>query len=295
MQITLYDHKATAIIDTKGAQLLSFKDFGKTEYLWQRAPLFWNKTSPLLFPIVGNCRNNRTFLEGREWEIPKHGFCRDMEFAITEQTTTTATLEIRHTEETKKMYPYSFRLSLTYTLQEGTLSMEYQVENTDDRIIHYCLGAHPGFNCPMEEDAVFEDYDLVFEKEETISSIIYDCKNLEFNPHNQIRQLDKSSFLPLSRNLFKEDAVYFDRLLSRKVSLINRKTGRGVQVSFPGFETVAFWSPYPANAPFVCIEPWNGSAVYSTEDDWFIHKNHIQTLNPMETKTYQLSIRILSA
>ncbi|WP_312430875.1 aldose 1-epimerase family protein [Lacrimispora sp.] len=291
MLVTIHDSKATAVIDSVGAQLTSFKDSAGTEYIWQRYPQFWSKCSPLLFPIVGNCRNDRTILEGQTWEIPKHGFCREMDFSSSEQTGTSVTFEIRDTEETKKIYPYSFRLSLVYTLTDGILFMEYRVTNTDDRTMHYCLGAHPGFNCPMEDNAVFEDYDLVFEKEETISSMVYDSEHLEFNPGNRIDQLNGSRSISLTHELFKNDAIYFDDLQSRKVSIVNRNTGRGVEVSYPGFETVAFWKS--AKAPFVCVEPWNGSAIYATEDDEFIHKNHVQTLSPGNTKSYGLSIGVL--
>lgn len=293
MLATLHDTKAAAVMDSIGAQLISLKDSSKTEYIWQRNPRFWNKSSPLLFPIVGNCRNDRTRLEGQTWAIPKHGFCRGMDFTVTEQTDTTVTFAIRDSAETKKMYPYSFRLSLAYTLKDGTLFMEYQIANTDDRIMYFCLGAHPGFNCPLETSAVFEDYDLVFEKEETISSMVYDSQRLEFNPNNRISRLKESNTLSLNYELFKDDAVYFDELVSRKISIVNRNTGRGVEVSFPDFETVAFWTTYPEKAPFICVEPWNGSAVYAGEDDEFIHKNHVQILSPGSVKSYNLSIGMI--
>ncbi|MFT4107123.1 MAG: aldose 1-epimerase family protein [Lacrimispora sp.] len=293
MLVTIKDSKTTAVIDSMGAQLISLKDQAGTEYIWQRDPGFWKNCSPLLFPIVGNCRNNQVRIEGQVWEIPKHGFCKEMDFAVTEQTEHSAVFEIRDTQDTKKMYPYSFQLSLSYCLRDGELLMEYRIVNADDRTMHYCLGAHPGFNCPMEEGAVFEDYDLVFEKEETISSMAYEKEHLEFNPDNRTLRLEESRVLPLNYELFKEDAFYFDELESRKVSLVNRNTGRGVEVSFPGFETIAFWTPYPANPPFVCVEPWNGSAVYATEDDEFTNKNHVQTLEPGKEKSHGLSIIIL--
>lgn len=292
MLITLKDGKTTAVIDSVGAQLISLKNSENTEYIWQRDPEFWNKCSPLLFPIVGNCRNNRTILEREVWEIPKHGFCRDTDFAVTNQEKDCASFEIRDTEKTKTLYPYSFCLSLTYKLHDGVLFMDYKVINSDSRTMHYCLGAHPGFNCPLRDGEAFEDYDLVFEREETASSMRYDIKKLAFNPEDRTGRLEKSRMLPLTRDLFKDDAVYFDDLKSKKVSIVNRNTGKGIEVAFPGFETVAFWTPYPAEAPFICIEPWNGSAVYTTEDDEFIHKNHVQTLTPGDSKSYGLSIRI---
>lgn len=294
MLITLTEGKTTAIIDSVGAQLISLKNSEDIEYIWQRDPGFWSRSSPLLFPIVGNCRDNRTILEGKVWELPKHGFCREKDFTVTNQQEGSASFEIRDTEETKKFYPYSFCLSLTYTLWEGVLLMDYKVHNKDSRTMYYCLGGHPGFNCPLREGEVFEDYELVFEKEETISSIKYDVMRQAFDPADKICRLNKSRVLPLTRELFKDDAVYFDNLQSRKVSIINRNTGKGVEAAFPGFETVAFWSPYPAEAPFICVEPWNGSAVYTTEDDEFIHKNHVQSLTPGDSKSYGFSIRIIA-
>ena len=80
---------------------------------------------------------------------------------------------------------------------------------------------------------------------------------------------------------------------SRKVSIIHKDSGHGIEVGFPGFDTVAFWTPYPAEAPFLCVEPWNGSGVYATEDDEFVHKNHVQKLEAGKSKTYGLTIRMI--
>lgn len=293
MLITISDSKATAVIDSIGAQLISYQDTAGKEYIWQRDPKFWNRCSPLLFPIVGNCRGNKTIIEGETYHIEKHGFCRDVDFKVTKQSETMVTFEITDTEETKAVYPYSFRLSLTYVMENGALSMEYRVTNTDDRTIYYCLGAHPGFNCPLEAGASFTDYVLEFEEEETADSMVYDLEHLQFDPSHRVPRLNGSRTLPLTRELFKDDAVYFDDLKSRRVSLVNSHTGHGIELAFPGFETVAFWTPYPAEAPFLCIEPWNGSGIYATEDDEFIHKNHVQKLKEGESKTYLLSIRIV--
>ena len=293
MLVTIFDSNGSAVIDSIGAQLISYKDSTGKETIWQRDPKFWNRCSPLLFPIVGNCRNNKTIIEGKSYCIEKHGFCRDVDFQVTRQSDTAVTFEIHDTEETKAVYPYSFSLSLTYVMENGMLSMEYRVANTDDRTIYYCIGAHPGFNCPMEEGASFNDYELVFEEDETVSSMVYDLENLQFDPSHRIPRLDHSRRLPLTREMFKDDAVYFDDLKSRKVSIIHKDSSHGIEVGFPGFDTVAFWTPYPAEAPFLCVEPWNGSGVYATEDDEFVHKNHVQKLEAGKSKTYGLTIRMI--
>ncbi|MEG0214723.1 MAG: aldose 1-epimerase family protein [Hungatella sp.] len=293
MLITLNNATLTAIIDTMGAQLISLKDTTGKEYIWQRDPDVWARCSPLLFPAVGNSRNDKTIIEGSSYHLPKHGFCKESDFAAKDITETKATFWIRASEFTKTMYPYDFCLSLTYTLTEQGISMDYQVDNEDSRKIYYALGAHPGFCCPLEDSESFEDYQLKFEHKETLHALIYDCEALQFDCNHRELILDQSDTLPLSYHLFDRDALYFDHLDSRKVSILNPGTGQGIEVSYPDFSSVAFWTPNGQQAPFLCIEPWNGSAIRSDEDDIFTHKHGIQTLEIGEHKTYHLGIRIL--
>ena len=291
MLVTIWDSKATAVIDSVGAQLITYKDADQKEYIWQRDPKFWEKSSPILFPIVGNLRNDETIIEGKPYHLTKHGFCREKDFSVVSHTSCSALFQLTDSEETKAVYPYSFRLSLEYQLKDGVLTIHYQVDNRDDRTIYYCIGAHPGFNCPLEDGSAFEDYQLVFEQEETASSIVYDLEKLQFDPNVRKPLLNHCRVLPLSRELFKDDAIFFDSLKSKRVSILHKQTGRGVEVGFPDFATVAFWTPYPADAPFLCIEPWNASAVLAGEDDIYSHKQNIQVLGVESSKSYYLTIR----
>ena len=293
MIINLTNHTVSASIDTLGAQLISLKDQARLEYIWQRNPRFWKSCSPLLFPAVGNCRNGRTQFEGTWYDLPKHGFCRNMEFHLTAQKEDSATLSISSGSSTKTMYPYDFVLSLTYTLTADGIHMDYLVKNTDARTIYFCLGAHPGFNCPLHEGERFEEYQLELEQEEHTSSMVYDLDALQFDADSHGYFLNHSRVIPLSYDLFDKDAIYFDRLLSRKVSIVHSGTRKGVEVAFPDFETVAFWTPMEGGAPLLCVEPWNGSAVRSDEGDEFTRKHHVQHLDAGEIRKYHLGIRFL--
>lgn len=293
MIVTLKNHAFTARADSLGAQLISLADASGKEYIWQRDPAHWVNCSPLLFPTVGGCRDGKTLIEGNWYEIPKHGFCKVSEFAVEQSSETAAVFTLCDSEFTHTMYPYSFRLSLTYTLQEDGLHMDYEVKNTDTKTIHYLIGAHPGFNCPLEDGEHFEDYVLEFEKEETASAMKHDPISGQFVPERRVMLLDHSTVLPLSYDLFAEDAIFFDSLTSRKVALKNPTTGKGAEVSFPDFETIAFWTAMPSKGPFLCIEPWNGSSIRSDEDDHFLNRHYLQTLETGEKKEYHLGIRII--
>lgn len=305
MLITIQDQFSRAVIDTLGAQLISLCDTtvprspsdppdspGK-EYIWQRDPAYWKNCSPLLFPAVGNSRDDRTTFDGVQYEMPKHGFCKGSDFEVISQAESEATFRLTANEMTKKHYPYDFVLTLTYRLKDGLLSMTYQVSNPQDSDIHYCLGAHPGFVCPMEDGAVFEDYQLEFEQEEDTVSMVYDLEAMQFDVNCHKVTLDHTRVLPLSYDLFDQDAVYFDSIRSRKVSLLHKDSHKGVEVSYPGFTSVAFWTPGQVRAPLLCVEPWNGSAIRSDEDDAFVHKHGLQTLKGGETRSYLLEIRMV--
>lgn len=293
MIITLKNDTFSAQIDSLGAQLISLRSEDGTEYIWQRDPAAWQNCSPLLFPTVGNCRDNRITIEGDWYELPRHGFCKTSDFSVEQTSDTQAAFILCDSDYTRTMYPYAFRLTLTYTLHADGISMDYRVDNQDARPIHFCIGAHPGFNCPLYEGERFEDYVLEFEQEESASVMIYDAAQKQFDPAMRKQLLNHSRILPLTYDLFVNDAVFFDQLNSRSVKIVNPATQKGVQVDYPGFETVAFWTPLPAKAPFVCVEPWNGSAIRADEDDTLEHRHFVQKLGVGESKEYHLGIRVL--
>lgn len=293
MIITIKSSLASARIDSMGAQLISLKDVNSTEYIWQRNPKIWANCSPLLFPIVGNCRNNMTVIEGSTCEIPKHGFCKTTEFQLISQTENSVTFGFDYLSVPIGSYPYRFAFHATYTLTGQTLDLNMKVINQDNREIAYCIGTHPGFICPLFEGERFEDYQLVFDRQEAHGYRRYDTADLQFDMSREYPFPGDSSIIPLSRSLFTSDAIWFDQPASRKASLVNPKTGRGVRLSFESFTSIAFWTQTSDEASFLCLEPWNGSAVCSDEDDDFLHKNHLQKLSPGDSGTYSLFIDIL--
>ena len=293
MILTLSNKGYSVSLETKGGELKSYKNETGKEYVWNSDPDFWPRSSPLLFPSIGNVRNGKTIINGKEYEIPKHGFLRDMEMDYKKESDDTLSFSCDANDDTLKHYPFRFHFSQTYRLDGPTLRITYLVTNTDTEEMYYHFGAHPGFMCPLEEGEQFSDYILKFPYEETCDSPVYDLENMQFDPVNTKRYLDHSDTLKLDYSLFDIDALVFSHMKSRSVQLVNPATGKGIQVDYPDFSTVAFWTPANAGAPFLCIEPWNGAAIYADEDNDFTHKRDIQVLKAGESKTYELSIKLL--
>lgn len=293
MRITLKNQGCTVSLETAGAELKSYKNGAGREYIWNADPDFWPHSSPLLFPSIGNVRNGRTRIDGREYEIPRHGFARDMEMEYEMERDNRVSFFCASNDGTLKSYPFRFRLCLSYELDGPVLRMTYLVANTDNRKMYYHLGAHPGFMCPLGEGEKFSDYILKFPCREVCDSPVYDLESLQFDPSDTRRYLDDSDTIKLDYSLFDTDALVFPHLKSKSVRLVNPATGRGVEMDYPDFSTLAVWTPAGAQAPFLCLEPWNGAAIFADEDDEFMHKRDIQAAAPGESRAYELTIRLL--
>lgn len=293
MLVTLKDQGFTVQLETKGAELKSYREPSGKEFIWNSDPDFWPRSSPVLFPSIGNLREGKTIINDIEYKLSKHGFARDMEMECQQEADNKAVFRCQYHEDTLKCYPFRFRFCLAYELKGDSLYMTYLVENLDDKDMYYHLGAHPGFMCPLEKGESFSDYILKFPYKETCDSPVYDLEHMQFDPVHTRRYLDNSDSLQLDYTLFDIDALVFPHLKSKSVQLLNPATQKGVQVDYPDFSTIAFWTPANIHAPFLCIEPWNGAAIFADEDDHFAHKRDIQILSPGETKSYHLTIRLL--
>lgn len=283
MEIILKNGNSSARIISKGAELKSYVADGK-ELMWCADEKYWGKTSPFLFPMIGNLRDGKTVIDGKEYAIPKHGFARDNEFQIEHIDETTAVFSFSDNKETIGSFPFCFKITITYELNDKSLKISYAVTNNSGKPMPYCIGGHPAFAC----DKPFNTYKLVFEHAETVNSPVMNLKTRMWGDNDRIERLMNSNEYPLEYSLFDNDCVYFDTISSKSCSLISGN--EGVKVSWTGYETLGVWTPDHKEAPFICIEPWCGCDDYDTDSGIFSEKRGIQTAQSGETKNYSIEI-----
>ncbi len=290
MQYEIKTSSCIARIDTRGAELLSFKS-DKTEYIWQRDRRYWSDSAPILFPNVCDLRKNKTIIEGREYQIPRHGFLYDMEFTVEEIQMQSIVLKTAYTEGTRKIFPYAFAVYVVYKIQDYELEIEIHVKNLERTAMYYQIGFHPGFCCPFESNSKFEDYRLQFERKENTFTPLLNDATREIESKTKNFEMKDTDRIDLKYSYFDRDVLVFDKIQSRKVSLLN-KNGRGISIAFPDFEMLGIWTPAGKRAPFLCLEPWNGTCVYDYESDDFVRMRGIQKLLESEEKRYCVILRI---
>lgn len=294
MDITIISTSCSATINTKGAELRSFQDVAGDEYMWQGDPVYWGKTAPILFPNVGVLPNQEAVIGGKTYPLRRHGFARDLEFRVMYHSKDRLTLCLSSNAETKKEFPFSFLFQVSYYIHDCTLDISYDVLNTGNQTMYYKIGGHPAFNCPVTEGDRFENYRITFEQPETASYPIMDPQTQLFSSENRTPLLENETGFPLSYDLFSIDALVFDSLKSKRVTLSSILTGRGVELSFDGFQTLGIWTPPQKRAPFICLEPWAGSAVqYPEENGTFEGMHEIQTVEADGKNSHRYSISLL--
>lgn len=265
MNITIQNEFASASCETAGAQLLSYRTADGKEYLWQRDPAYWAKTSPVLFPYVGPVPDTVT-IHGTEYKLPRHGFVKDREFSVAAQSDDSVTLRTESDDSTAAVYPYAFAFTVTFRFNGPALEVIYGVENKDTKEMPFLIGGHPGFFCPMEEGEQFTEYMLRFEDEDVDD-------------------------LHLNYPMFDNDAILYENLKHRTVQVIHQDTKKGIQFDFPDYLSVAFWTPIKKEAPFLCIEPWCAGTLDQVPDTDMLKKKYVQYLAAGDAKEYRFSVR----
>ena len=247
--ITLKNDRLTVKIAELGAEIKSVVRDG-VEYMWDGRPEVWSGSAPIMFPICGSLKDNKFVFEGKEYSLKKHGYARNTVFEVEEVGDTSVTFLHRSSDKTKESYPFDYELRIKFSLDEDIVRCEAVVDNRSDRTMYFNVGFHEAYYTPEG----IEDYDVIFDENETLSASAL-CGPLLSRDETVF--LKDAKVFPLYDRYFAIDALVFkDGVRSHAATLRNRRTGRAVRVEFPDCDHFLIWHKYAA--PYICLEPWNG-------------------------------------
>jgi galactose mutarotase-like enzyme len=281
MKTTLKNNKYSATILHKGAELVEFKK-ENINYIWTIDEQFWNKTSPVLFPIVGRLKDDSYSINGEEFKMSRHGFARDYEFKVIEKTDKFVVFSLNENEETFQKFPFKFELQLKYELVGNKLTLTYIVVNNSKTIMPFNIGAHPAFSILGN----FENFSLLFNNDEKLTSHLL---NDDLFSGETFEVETKEKKINLSFDLFTKDALVFKSLNSTEIQILNQNKPY-LKINFEGFPYLGIWTKQ--NAPFLCIEPWQGYADLENATGNIFEKEAIQVLKLNDKFTSSFSIEI---
>lgn len=287
--------RASAVCSTLGGELISYKLDG-VEYVWEGLPEYWSGHTPVLFPTVGSTIDGSVKFEGVSYPLAKHGFARKCEFKLIEEAPDKLVYLLTESEETLKLYPYKFNLYITHKITDEGFSTEFRVVNTDAKPIWFCIGGHPGFSCPIHEGEKFSDYKLIFEKVED-TDVVYTTSyggGYIDKALGTVDKLNKTNEWELVHEDYDVDVLLAAKLESRKVKLVHKVTGKGIEFDFNGFDALGVWTPPKKKAPFVCLEPWNGLPAHLDETGNFEDKPYAINLGVGKEYSVGYSVKVLA-
>ncbi|WP_024989063.1 aldose 1-epimerase family protein [Segatella albensis] len=270
------NEKLTVVIAEHGAELHSIKDADGKEYLWDGDARYWNRHSPILFPIVCGLWEDTYRVKGKEYQLHRHGFARDSDFHIIAKGDNQVVFALHDTPETYKKYPFHFNLAISYKLDGNRIHVVWHVENTDNKEIHFQIGGHPAFLVPGCEKG--EPMHARLRLDESEPMRLFGNRNGCIVPgYHKVET--KDGIWEVDEETFKEDAVIFDHQQLKHIEILGEddETLVAVDMKTPA---VGIWNPYGKHAPFICIEPWYGIHDWAEFDGEFKEKYLMNSLLP---------------
>lgn len=288
---TLHNDQLKIAVKNTGAELCEISSTKNgIQFMWDANPNVWDGYAPNLFPIIGALKGDNYLYEGKTYSLPKHGFIRNNEnVTLHKKTDNSLTFSLFSDENTLKVYPFKFEFYITYKLVDNKLDIIHTIKNSDDKTMYFSLGGHPAIKCPVYNDENYEDYTLEFEQVENSRTHLVNTTNglikLKTSP-----VFKNSNNIPLSHDLFNEDALIFKDLKSKKVTLKSKLHGDIITVDYADFPYLGIWSK--PDGDYVCIEPWLGIADHEDVNQDFTTKEGILTLEANKTFEATYSIEI---
>ncbi|MES2727059.1 MAG: aldose 1-epimerase family protein [Bacteroidota bacterium] len=242
--------------NSKGAELSSVKNRKHNyEFIWQANADVWNRHAPILFPIVGKLNNNQTEIDGNYYSMSQHGFARDCNFEMIDQSTNELSFKLLASPETRVLYPFDFELIVTYSFTDiaNQIKVTYHVNNLSDKAMPFSIGAHPGFQLPVKDLSQYEIdfYTIDSFQKELLSNGLFAEKAEEVKL--------KNSKLTLQADSFSKDAIVIKDIVAKKIKLNHLHSDFAIEMAFNDFTDLGIWSKTNCQE-FICLEPWLGYA-----------------------------------
>ena len=226
------------------------------DYFWERNRLGLAGGWPCLFPICGRLEwmgvaGNYSYAD-KVYNMPIHGFAADAKWLVTDNSQSDSlTLELSATEDTLAMYPFEFKVQLTYQVKSGVLSCKQRYSNLGVEVMPYYAGFHPYFLTPE-----------VGKGKEQVA--------VNFKPQRTLRYNERLTDIIGEQCKLELPAAITMPYINERVSEVAE--GEKAELSYPdgfrlvlGGETAKCENMFKymhlytiPTEPFCCIEPWMG-------------------------------------
>jgi len=270
-------------ISSLGAEMQAVTTGDGRSWLWNGDAAWWSGRSPILFPMVGKAPNDTITIDGKRFSMAQHGFARKSAFALAASNDTMCRYELAASDATRAVYPFEFLLAVTHALDGRKLTVTAEVENRDTRPMPFGLGFHPAFVWPLP-GAAGKPHTITLDNGAAPGMVRVD-KGL-VRPE-RLASPFKDGRLVLDPAQFEDDAMIFPDGAGDGLTYA-ADGGPAVKFAFENLPNLALWQK--PGAPYICIEPWHGTAALRGGSDDLAERPYGIALEPGGTARFAFTV-----
>ncbi len=272
-------------VSSLGAEMQTLTSADGKSYLWNGDAAFWTGRSPVLFPIVGKAPDDQLTIDGESYPMGQHGFARRSEFALVAQTATTTRHELVASAETRAVYPFEFRLAVEHSIVGRAVTVAAEVDNTGDKPMPFGLGFHPAFVWPLP-GGEGQPHGVTLDNGGEPSLVRLEGGLVK---PGTLPSPFSAGHLLLDHTLFDADAMIFPDAAGHGLAY-GVEGGPRLRFEFENLPNLALWSK--PGAPFLCVEPWHGTAADIGGSRELSDRPYTTILAPGATARFSFTVEI---
>ena len=254
MIYTIKSDLLTVQLNDAGAELYSAKGADGHEYIWNGDERYWKDRAPLLFPTCGRLLENKFVYGGKEYAMRSHGFAKKCVFEVVSKEESKIVFKLSENEMTLNEYPFNFELYAEYEVSGNTLDARFTVKNTDEKLLPYMFGWHPGFM--LDGSGAIGDFTLDFDGKTNLEW--HPLQNGPFvDPNGKDYAID-GKYALCEKEIYENDTMIFVGT-GDKTKLTSPDTKYAVEFAWSeNLPYFCIWKDDNSDARFICLEPWSG-------------------------------------
>lgn len=283
--IRIGNQDLTVDVSSLGAEMQALTSSDGRSWLWTGDATFWTGRSPILFPIVGKAPDDKVTIDGTVYPMAQHGFARRSEFVLAASSETMCRFELAASDATRAVYPFEFQLAVVHAVEGRALTVSAEVTNRDQKAMPFGLGFHSAFAWPLP-DASGRDHIVTLDNKGEPGLVRLEGGLI--NPAVLPSPFDAGR-LVLDHAMFEQDAMIFPSGAGEGLSY--GAEGRpAMQFHFENLPNLALWTK--PGAPFLCIEPWHGTAAEAGGSGELSKRPSTTMLAPGAVASFAFTVRI---
>lgn len=267
-----------------GAEMQYLRLAGGEDLLWHGDPAFWSGRAPVLFPVVGRAVDDRVATGAHSAPMLQHGFARRGEFELVAREAQMCRHRLGDTQESRAVYPFAFTLDITHRLAGSTLHVSAQVTHKSDTSMPFGFGFHPAFKWPLPNAGAGPHFVTLANGGTPDRVGIADGLLLRAPLAGPF----EDGVLEIVEDLFCDGALVFPN--GSSALSYGARQGVSLAFAFENLPDLALWKP--RGAPFLCIEPWHGTASYVGDGPQIAQRPNSITLQPGGVAHFGYSVTV---